>query len=672
MPNRRPARPRVFRVAVLFAMATAAPFLAAQDTATPIKVGDYTLSGMGSFGYRFVDLNGNQGSYNELLNLQQGLRLFDFELDAQPTEPNHGWFDYFSLNTLGLGGDPFPVVNLSIRKNGLYELRVNYRAMQYVYELPQTAYTPNRGWNDRRRFADVDFGYTPTRKLRFHFFYNRTVRVGTDLATSPFFYLPLAPDVWEAFGRATPVTWVVPLQEKANLFGAGIDYRLGKTDFHVEQSYRTYNNPANLQGFANQPVTLLGPSSPTQNVVVQNWNAFSSFNIPVTSLRLDNKVNERLQLRAGYVYTHASGPTSLDGSVLVPGISPGLPGVVNPSATLNYVGTGTTLLATQTADAGFTLKLFDPLDLVSDYSYRRYAEGDIEALQATSSNLSTPVSLSQDNTRWDFGIHTVDTLLVFTPVGGLSIRAGVQFLKEDIVATTNGETDIGTQRTKSYSPIANVAWIPSKKFSVRGGFQSRVVVDPYVRISPEQTVGSTIRTRFSPSDKWGIDNTWSFYNMKTEDIGFLAHSRTNSTSLWYQPLDRLGFQGGFTYGNMSSQNTIAFLQGVPPLTGLLSTDQTIDRVYSWGFKTNPVGSLTLSFTGQFLRSTGLGTLTGENSTYGPLTWPAWTAEIGYTTKHVGRTVLAWQRSYYYEDLFRATDFSVNMFTLRFERPLWGK
>jgi len=295
-----------------------------------------------------------------------------------------------------------------------------------------------------------------------------------------------------------------------------------------------------------------------------------------------------------------------------------------------------------------------------------------EALQSTSSDLSAPISLSRDNTRWDCGIHTVDTLLVFTPIGSLSIRAGVRFLKEDIVATTNGETDIGTQPTKSYSPIVNVAWTPSNKFSVRGGFESRVIVDPYVRISPEQTVGSTIRTRFSPSDKWGIDNTWSFYNMKTEDIGFIAHSRTNSSSLWYQPLDRIGVQGGFMYGNMSSQNSIAFLQGVPPLTGLLSTDQTIDRIFSLGIKTNPVGSLTFSFTGQFIRSTGLGTLTGENSTYGPLPWPAWTAEIGYTTKHIGRVVLAWQRSYYYEDPFRATDFSANAFTLRFERALWGK
>ena len=135
----------------------------------------------------------------------------------------------------------------------------------------------------------------------------------------------------------------------------------------------------------------------------------------------------------------------------------------------------------------------------------------------------------------------------------------------------------------------------------------------------------------------------------------------------YQPAARLGFQGGFTYGNFSSQNTYRLLSGPPPLRGLLSSDQTIDRAWSAGVKVNPKGSLTLAFTGQFIRSTGVGTVTGEASTYGPLTWPAWSVEMGHTLKHFGRVVFAWQRSYYYEDFFRAADYSANAFTLRFER-----
>ena len=633
----------------------------------PAPVTGYTLSGAASFGYRFVSVGGSRAKYDELFNLQEGFRLFDGQFDLTPKQPNTGWFDRLSFSAQGLGGDPFPVLRADLRKSGVYDLRLSYRATQYFYDLPQTTLTPNRGWIDRRRFGDADLRYTPTRNLRFHFFYHRTERAGDDLATSPFFYLPLGLDFWQAFGRANSLSWVVPIREEANLFGGGVDYRLGKTDFHVEQSYRTYNNPANLEGFANQPISLLGPGSPAQNIVINRWDSFAGFNIPMTSIHIDQEVDERLQLRAGYVDTHANGPTSLNGSVLVPGIVPGLPGIVNPSVPLNYTGAGTTNLTTQTAEAGFTLKLFEQMDFISDYRYQIFSERANESIQATRSDLVGPVSLSQDSLRWDFGIHTLDTVLTYTPWSDLSIRAGVRFLKEDIVRKTNGQTDIGTQRSWYYTPLVNVAWTPSKKFSLRGDFESRTAVDPYVRISPESTVGSTIRTRFSPSDKWGIDNTWSFRNLKTQDIQFIAHSRTNSTTLWLQPLDKLGFQGGFNYGNFSSQNTIGFLSGVPPLTGFFSTDQTIDRTFFYGIKINPKDSLTLAFTGQFIRSTGLGTFTGETSTYGPLSWPAWSAEVGYTTKHVGRMVASWQRSYYHEDLFRATDYSASGFTLRFER-----
>lgn len=627
---------------------------AAEEEAPP--PGTYSFSGVGSFGYRFVDLNGSAAKYNELLNLQQGFRFFDGQFNLQRNEPGQGWFDRLSVTTQGLGGDPYPLIRADLRKNGVYELRTGYRATQYFYDLPQTDLTPQRGWIDRRRFADAELRYTPTRALRFRFFYNRTERVGNDLATSPFFYLPLGLNVWEAIGRANAVPWVIPIREEANLFGGGVDLRLGETNIHLEQSYRTYNNPANLKGFSNQAIQLGGLGSPLQNLVVRKWDSFAGFNIPTTSLRVDQELAGRLQLRAGYIYARASGPTSLDG-------------VVSPlsDVLVNYTGTGTTEVITHTAEGGFTLKLFEAMDLLSDYRYQTVAERGTQSLRAVRSDFPDPVSLSQNSLRWDFGIHTVDTVLSVVPRASLNIRAGLRFLKQDIVRKENDKLAPGTQRTWSYTPLVNVGWTPSKKFSLRGDFESRVVVDPYVRITPENTVGSTIRARFYPSDRWGIDNTWSFRNWKTEDIGFLAHSRSNSTSLWFQPFDRLGFQGGFNYRNFSSENTVRFQRGIPPLTGLLSTDQTIDHTYFVGVKTNPKESLTLSFTGQFIRSTGLGTFTGETSTYGPLTWPACTAEIAYTASRIGRVAFTWQRSYYHEDLFRAADYSANAFTLRFER-----
>ena len=62
-----------------------------------------------------------------------------------------------------------------------------------------------------------------------------------------------------------------------------------------------------------------------------------------------------------------------------------------------------------------------------------------------------------------------------------------------------------------------------------------------------------------------------------------------------------------------------------------------------------------------------GRIASARGTFGSLTWPAWSAAIGYFLPRVGRVVFGWQRSYYYEDLFRVTDYSANGFTVRFER-----
>ena len=49
--------------------------------------------------------------------------------------------------------------------------------------------------------------------------------------------------------------------------------------------------------------------------------------------------------------------------------------------------------------------------------------------------------------------------------------------------------------------------------------------------------------------------------MTTDDIGFIAHTRSDSTSVWYQPLAKIGVQAGITYGSFSSRDTIGFLSG---------------------------------------------------------------------------------------------------------------
>lgn len=632
-----------------------------EEERIPLQVGNYDISGTVSFGNRFVDVGGSRAKYNELLNLHQGFRVFDTQLEVLRSEPNRGWFDRAFISAQSLGGDPFPVIRFEVRKNGLYELRTGYRATQYVFDLPQTALTPNRGWSDRRRFADAELRYTPFQKVRFRFFYNRTQRDGQELSSGPFFYFPLAPSLWGAFGRADSTAWIIPLREEANLYGGGMDFRFGKTDVHLEQSYRTYNNPANMKGAFHQPIRLLGPQSPSQDLVITRWNAFAGFNIPMTTIRVDQEITSWLRLRAGYLYSHASGPTSLDGSVLVP-LSPTL----GANRNLDFAGAGATKMTSHTADFGFTLKLLESLDLLSDYRYQTFSETGRQFLRATASDFPLPLPLGEDTQRWDYGQHTLDTLLAFVPFSTLSVRAGVRFFKQDVVRQVNGSTAPGTRRSWFYTPVLEVSWKPSSKLRVSGELEHRTAVDPYVRISPEGTVGSNLRVRFSPSSRWGIDNTFSFRNRETDLLQYRIRTRANSTALWVQPREQFRIHGGFTYSSFFSRNSIAYLRGAAPLTGLLSLDQAIDRSVFGGIRAGPLRNLTVTFSGQFIRSTGTGNFTGETTTYGPLTWPSWNAAIAYQIKDVGRLLFDWQHSYYLENLSRATDFTANAFTLRWE------
>jgi hypothetical protein len=629
----------------------------AQDAPT----NGYNFSGRVSFGYRFLDLNGNQGKYDQVLNLQQGFRVFDTEMDLLPKEVGQGWFDRFTITAENLGGDPYPAIAVQFRKYGLYELRLGYRATQYFVDLPQTPYTPNRGWHDRRHFSDLELRYTPTRNVRLRFYYNRVHRTGDDLAESPFFYLPLGPDFWAAYGRANNLRWDIPLREEANLYGAGLDYRLGNTNIHAEQSVRIYDNPADLAGFASLPIQLLGPLSPSQNLVVQQWDAKSHQEIPTTSLHFDSQVLPRLQLRGGYIYTSSSGPADLDGTIVSP-----IPGS-QPPVTLNITSRGNSELTSHTAEFGFTLNLLSRLDFVSDYRYQTFREQSDQTMNAERADISAPILLNDNKMRWDYGLHTLETQLAFVPTESLRIQAGLRFLKQDVTRKENDQIVPGTGRTWTYTPVVRVSWKPNARLSVRGQFESSTSVDPYVRITPEDTVGSSIRLQYSFNDKWRVDNFFSFRNFKTDSIGYLLHTRRNSTTLTYMPESLVGFYGGFNYDSFWSENSVIYQQGTPPLTGLQSTDQTIDRTFFWGLKVNPAKSLLLDLSGQFARSSGLGTFTGESSVYGPLTWTAWDSRISYNFPLMGQVGFGWQRSYYLEDLRRTSDYGTNSFTLRVDR-----
>ena len=50
-----------------------------------------------------------------------------------------------------------------------------------------------------------------------------------------------------------------------------------------------------------------------------------------------------------------------------------------------------------------------------------------------------------------------------------------------------------------------------------------------------------------------------------------------------------------------------------------------------------------------------------------MAWAGWTGDLSYNFPRLGRLTFGWQRSYYFEDRIRTTDFGANGFTLRYDR-----
>ena len=76
-----------------------------------------------TFGYRAVDTSGAYDKYREHINLEKGVRLFNFNLTYLATNDLKKLFDRIDMNVYNFGGDPFETFSLSIQKYGTYKFQ---------------------------------------------------------------------------------------------------------------------------------------------------------------------------------------------------------------------------------------------------------------------------------------------------------------------------------------------------------------------------------------------------------------------------------------------------------------------------------------------------------------------------------------------------------------------
>ena len=94
---------------------------------------DKTLYGQFLLGYRLVDNSGADFKYREDINLDEGIRLFNFSLSYTPNAGKKNIFDRPDLNIYNFGGDPYETLGIAVQKYGLYKFRYDRRKSDYFY-----------------------------------------------------------------------------------------------------------------------------------------------------------------------------------------------------------------------------------------------------------------------------------------------------------------------------------------------------------------------------------------------------------------------------------------------------------------------------------------------------------------------------------------------------------
>jgi hypothetical protein len=240
-------------------------------------------------------------------------------------------------------------------------------------------------------------------------------------------------------------------------------------------------------------------------------------------------------------------------------------------------------------------------------------------------------------------------------------------MKRDVTVEEDGIADPrATERSNIVAPVGSVSFVPSNRLSLRADFQNITNGGPYTRISPRTDRIFRFSGSAAITERLSVDQNLYIRNGRYRTTDFENSFRSSGTTLTWDWNDRVAVFGGFVYDSFFATASVTFLRGTAPLSAVWR-DQTVNRVWQAGIDARPTQALELRVSGNYLRTTGAGEISGEPPIFGPLTWPMITGTITYEFPRIGRLALDLQRTYYIEEIMQGDNFSANLLSIRWSR-----
>jgi hypothetical protein len=659
-------------LSVIFLMSLSA--LKAQDqNRDPLQWGAFEVRGSAGIGYRFTDVKGYQPMFLELYNLKKGPRMADFNIFGRADDSN-SFAEDFSLNLSGLGGDPYPAAQLTLAKPNVYNLRVNWR-QAYLYwnqndgvilpTLGITGLTDNHDWSTVRKTGSTDLMMYATNRLRLNFQYYRTTFSGATFTTfSPDFLG--SPEVWGFYARADAFRLFAPTYDNSNRIAGGLDYSLKEWNLHYNVGYQTFTENMSFDNVVSpeRAIDTTTPATAEELLTRASWTDYRRLTTPVSEFSYTGKPRPWLEMRGSYIYYRYRGPATFD-QVFSGSARTNIPGTEFAPYSASQTGRASVTESNNILDQGFTAVINPWWSINLDYRYSRFTTSSEGAFTSLLDG-TTSASAEIDN-NWRDGLHQLDIDMILTPRDNLTIRPGMSFFKSDVEYIEGGVVDgARSLRTRTYLPSLSIFYRPFKRLSLRGNIHGYSRNASYTAITPHTDFTTRLVATYQITDRLSFQNELYLVNQKLLATHFHGKIHSNATSLTFALNKRYSIFGGLSYEDQFASGDIQYIRGDPPLTGSIR-DQDINRVWHGGFELQPLHNFGVRFTGNYIRATGKGEVSGQPPVYGPLTFPYATGTAYYEVPKAGRFSVDLQRTYYIQQIITGNNFSANLLTIRWVR-----
>jgi hypothetical protein len=497
---------------------------------------DGSFTGEFQVGVRSVDVSGRDEKFAEDINLDDGPRLFNLQLDYVPADAMRTAVDKVELSIHNMGGDPFETMGLGLRKYGRWNFKWNRFKSTYFYEDLLPAESDGTPFVDFHHFGfdrvqdTIDFGLKLNDRASLDFDMQRFTKVGESTTT-----LDLQRDEFELDK---------PIDESLNDYSVGFSYAWDKATLVLEEKIADYENayeifvPGQSQGEDTEDTAVLD-----YFFLNQPYDYTSNDHI----VRLTAQPNDRLIVKAMVDLQ------SLDMDVTADESQGGTSNSGAPFAT-EAQGAGQISRDLDLFDVDVSYRVNDNLALVGGVKqYSLDQQGDFTFGGTPSSG------------DWKIDTTSVHLGIEYAVSADVLLSAGILDESRDVdLRWSEGADPVSEKETTDQTGYyASLAWRPNRLCRVEVSFEDSSYDNPFTLVSP------TDRQRIKLKGRYGNENGLSLsgsYSMTDID---------NSDSDWSSSYDQADIRLGYR------RDDLTFSLGY----NKVDMDRAIDQLASFGSTT---------------------------------------------------------------------------------------